>query len=129
MLLIARDAEATRLGSRALFYSSALALFVNIAAPMFIATAPSKRSHSITHSHSSSSAGETALGALGDGIGSARVGGNGGLHENAARSGWRKHREGGWRESIKVPEGMKFKLVSLWAVSHLVLGVCLLGTL
>jgi solute carrier family 45 protein 1/2/4 len=131
MLLNARDAEATRLGSLALFYSAVLALFVNIVTPMFVASTASKHSSSMTPSHSSSVGQGGALGALGDQIGSARVGGRGGLHDDQLRGGWRSHGEGegGWWKKIRVPERMKVKLVSLWAVSHVVLAGCLLGTL
>ena len=121
ILLNARDAEATRLGSLALFYSSLLALFVNIMVPMFVAPTASKHSSFIVPSHSSSAGREGALGSLGDEIGSARVGRSGGLHNDRTRSGW-------WKR-IRVPERIKVKLVSLWAVSHLVLAGCLLGTL
>jgi hypothetical protein len=38
------DAEATRLGSRALFYSSCLTLFANFVTPLFVAKSPSHRS-------------------------------------------------------------------------------------
>lgn len=130
MLLNARNAEATRLGSLALFYSSLLALFMNIVVPMFIVTTASKRSSSMTPSHSSSVGRGGALGALGDDIGSARVGGGEGSREDDM-NGWRIHGEGerGWRRRIRVPERMKIKLVSMWAVSHLALAGCLLGTL
>ena len=125
MLINARDAEATRLGSLALFYSSILSLFMNIVAPMFVTAAGAKHSSSVaplTHTAG-------ALGALGDAIGSARVGGSGGFREDETRNGWRSHRGGGWRSRIRVPERMKVRLVSLWAISHFVLACSMLGTL
>jgi solute carrier family 45, member 1/2/4 len=98
---------------------------------MFVATTASKRASSMTPSNSSSVRRGGALGALGEEIGSARVGGSGGLHENEMTSGWRSHGEGegGWWKRLRVPDRMKVKLVSLWAISHLVLAACLLGTL
>jgi solute carrier family 45, member 1/2/4 len=98
---------------------------------MFVATTAQKQSSSVTQSNSSSVGRGGALGALGDEIGSARVGGRDGLHENETTNGWwsRGEGEGGWRRRFRVPERMKVKLVSLWAVSHLMLAACLLGTL
>ena len=125
----ARDAEATRLGSRALFYSALLALFVNVVMPMFVATTASKRSPSISPSHSASSGHGNALGGLGEEIGSARIG-RSDLYGGEARG--RHAWEGGgarWVQRIRVPERMKIDLATLWAISHLVLSGCMLGTL
>ncbi|KAF5384381.1 hypothetical protein D9615_003131 [Tricholomella constricta] len=81
----ARDAEATRLGTRALFYSAILALLLNVLLPAFVAT-PATRTRTRTRTR--------------------------------ARRPW-----------LDVPERAKVNLASLWAASHLVLGLCMLGTL
>ncbi|KAG6827803.1 hypothetical protein H0H92_010409 [Tricholoma furcatifolium] len=86
-----RNAEATRLGTRALFYSSVLSLFLNIILPAFVATS-TKRARTQQQRTSSSS---------GKGIWS-------------------------W---FQIPERMKVKLATLWAMSHLVLAGCMLSTL
>jgi hypothetical protein len=117
----ARDAEATRLGSRALFYSALLALLINLVAPAFVATAAT-RGASRGRAYSSVVDGleSGAQGGLGDEIGSARVGGVTGRVERGV---------GGVEGWMQIPEAIKVNLASLWAVSHLVLGLCLLGTL
>ncbi|GLB40043.1 putative MFS/sugar transport protein [Lyophyllum shimeji] len=89
-----RDAEATRLGTRALFYSAILSLFLNLVLPAFVATPAS------------------AL-------------------RSRSGSGWREGRAGTerWWNAIRIPERAKVDLASMWAVSHLVLAACMLGTL
>ncbi|KAJ3761600.1 hypothetical protein EV360DRAFT_37460 [Lentinula raphanica] len=83
--LIALDTEATRIGSRALFYSSLLALFMNVVLPFFTTEASST---------------------------SARLGGD----------------EGPWWRRLAIPEFVKVRLVSLWAISQGVLACCMLAT-
>ncbi|KAF8062461.1 major facilitator superfamily domain-containing protein [Lyophyllum atratum] len=91
----ARDAEATRLGTRALFFSAILSLFLNLVLPAFVAT-PATRTRR---------------------RGNSRVG-SGALEEVSGAWAW-----------VRVPEGMKVNLASLWAVSHLVLAGSMLATL
>lgn len=119
----ARDAEATRLGSRALFFSALLALLINLLAPVFVATAASRSGRRKAERTTTSG----ALGGLGDGIGSARVGGD--LGSNTSRTRTLRNGESEEDTWIRVPDRMKVNLASLWAASHLVLGVCMLGTL
>ncbi|KAG5644844.1 hypothetical protein DXG03_007572 [Asterophora parasitica] len=88
-----RDAEATRLGTRALFFSAILSLFLNVILPAFVAT-PATRTHTRRRANSRAVQAEP-------------------------QTAW------AW---VKVPESLKVNLASLWAVSHLVLGGCMLGT-
>lgn len=89
-------------------------------APAFVATAVT-RGASRGRAYSSVGGTESsAQGGLGDGIGSARVGGVTGSGPRGA---------GGAVGWMQIPEVIKINLASLWAVSHLVLGLCLLGTL
>lgn len=92
---------------------------INLVAPAFVATAVT-RGASRDRAYSSVSATDSsAQGGLGDGIGSARVGGIiGGTRRTPGAAGW-----------MQVPEMVKVNLASLWAISHLVLGLCLIGTL
>ncbi|KAF9463203.1 major facilitator superfamily domain-containing protein [Collybia nuda] len=113
----ARDAEATRLGSRALFCSALLALFINLVAPAFVATAVS-RGASRGHAYSPAAGAES------------------GLQGNSDRNAYIRGVSGIEHQDVtvvktwaQIPEAFKVNLAGLWAVSHLVLGLCLLGTL
>ncbi|KAJ3766900.1 sucrose transporter [Lentinula raphanica] len=102
--LIALDTEATRIGSRALFYSSLLALFMNVVLPFFTteASSSSRRRKQERQQHSAGFGGPA----------SARLGGD----------------EGPWWRRLAIPEFVKVRLVSLWAISQGVLACCMLAT-
>ncbi|KAJ3821456.1 sucrose transporter [Lentinula raphanica] len=103
--LIALDTEATRIGSRALFYSSLLALFMNVVLPFFTTEASSssrRRKQERQQQHSAGFGGPA----------SARLGGD----------------EGPWWRRLAIPEFVKVRLVSLWAISQGVLACCMLAT-
>ncbi|KAJ3711362.1 hypothetical protein C8R42DRAFT_596009 [Lentinula raphanica] len=102
--LIALDTEATRIGSRALFYSSLLALFMNVVLPFFTteASSSSRRRKQERQQHSAGFGGPAS-----------------------ARLGWD---EGPWWWRLAIPEFVKVRLVSLWAISQGVLACCMLAT-
>ncbi|KAJ3784699.1 sucrose transporter [Lentinula aff. detonsa] len=87
------DNEATRIGSRALFYQSLLALSMNVVLPFFTTTTSSSLS-------------------------SRRRGGEE-RQQDSARP---------WWKTPAIPEILKFRLVSLWAISQGVLASCMLAT-
>lgn len=94
----ALDAQATRLGSRALFFQSVIALIGNIVLPYFVtesATTPGEVNQPKSH--------------LRFGYGSQSL--------------WTK--VGRW---MKVPNWLKIHLASLWALCHLVFALCMFGT-
>ncbi|KAJ3994904.1 hypothetical protein F5050DRAFT_1695310 [Lentinula boryana] len=90
--LTALDNEATRIGSRALFYQSLLALSMNVVLPFFTTTSSSSSSRRRT--------GEER-------------------QQDSARP---------WWKTPAIPEILKFRLVSLWAISQGVLASCMLAT-
>ena len=79
------DGEATRLGSRALLYSSLLSIIVSVTLPFFVAEAA----------------------------------GNPPQDQNLS---W-------WQRACRVPRGLQVRLVTVWAVSHLVFAGCMFATL
>ncbi|KAG6864294.1 hypothetical protein C0991_010765 [Blastosporella zonata] len=92
-----RDAEATRLGTRALFYSSVVALVLNVVLPAFVATSATRTRTQRQRADS--------------------------------RSGMRSpEAEGPWAW-LRIPDRIKVNLGSLWAMSHLVLAMCMFATL
>ncbi|KAJ3795466.1 sucrose transporter [Lentinula aff. detonsa] len=90
--LTALDNEATRIGSRALFYQSLLALSMNVVLPFFTTTSSSLSSR--------------------------------------RRSGEERQQDSArpWWKTPAIPEILKFRLVSLWAISQGVLASCMLAT-
>ncbi|KAG5653717.1 hypothetical protein H0H81_011122 [Sphagnurus paluster] len=91
--LIDRDAEATRLGTRALFFSAILSLFLNLVLPAFVAT-PATRTRT---------------------------------RQRANSRAMPLPQQGAW-SWVRIPDRIKVNLASLWAMSHLVLAGCMLGT-
>ncbi|KAJ3982178.1 sucrose transporter [Lentinula detonsa] len=91
--LTALDNEATRIGSRALFYQSLLALSMNVVLPFFTTTTSSSLS-------------------------------------SRRRSGEERQQDSArpWWKTPAIPEILKFRLVSLWAISQGVLASCMLAT-
>ncbi|KAF9525301.1 major facilitator superfamily domain-containing protein [Crepidotus variabilis] len=103
----ALDAEATRLGSRALFYSALLSLFINLALPLFVPeSAASSRGPSPSSSRSPS-------------VSSA----NPSWKSNGATRGFMA-----MVGRIRVPKRLQIHLATLWAVSHLVFACCMGAT-
>ena len=105
----ALDAEATRLGSRALFYSSLLSLLCNIALPYFASGARESRR--------------------------TERNGNGLLSSAVIGQHFTEGSQPRWQTLVKkvvsfqVPRRLQFHLASLWAVSHLVVAACMFATL
>ncbi|KAF5353770.1 hypothetical protein D9757_013859 [Collybiopsis confluens] len=115
------DSEATRLGSRALFYSSVLAFSMNVFLPFFV----SESSESSRRKKKEQRLG-IGLG-LGHGHGRGRWQGPGGVSATSSAS---AGGEGGgpWWRKLAIPEKMKVHLASLWAVSQGVLAGSMLAT-
>jgi solute carrier family 45 protein 1/2/4 len=103
------DAEATRLGSRALFYSSLVSLLCNIALPHFASKV--RESGRRTEQN-------------GNGLLSSAISGQHCTERNQTR----------WQTLVKkvvsfqVPRRLQFHLASLWAFSHLVVAACMFAT-
>ncbi|KAH0581106.1 General alpha-glucoside permease [Termitomyces sp. J132] len=95
-----RDTEATLLGTRALFYSSIIALVLNVVLPGFVATPATKARTNGQRQRANSRTGTVAV----------------------------RRREGA-REWLRIPEAIKVNLVTLWAFSHFVLAGCMFMTL
>lgn len=102
----ALEAESTRLGSRALFFSSILALSANVLLPFFIIKT---RRKSVRH--------------LNAGYDSTRV-----RNETDGYTSTRTAAGKSWA-SWSIPDAIKVHLASLWAVSHAVFAGCMLATL
>lgn len=107
--MIGVDADATRFGSRALFYSSLVSLFCNVVLPYFISETANEEA---SRRH----------GLLGDGV-------------DAGDTSSRFERKPSWRVlfkrliSFRAPRRMQIHLGSLWALSNLVVAGCMFGTL
>ncbi|KIL68411.1 hypothetical protein M378DRAFT_120453 [Amanita muscaria Koide BX008] len=104
------NAEATRLGSRALFYSSLVSLFCNVVLPYFVSEASfedetSRRTKQRANGFSSS-------------VGDPRAGN--------IQARWQTLVEK--VVSFRVPRRLQFHLASLWAFSHLVMAACMFAT-
>ncbi len=102
----ALEAESTRLGSRALFFSSILALSTNVLLPFFIIKTRRKSARHLNAGYDS-----TRVRNETDGYTSTRT---------AAGKLWAL-----W----SIPDAIKVHLASLWAVSHVVFAGCMLATL
>ncbi len=107
--MAAMDADATRFGSRALFYSALLSLSCNVVLPYFISeTADEEASRRHRLLGDAADAGDTSS---------------------------HFERKPSWRVlfkrlvSFRVPRRMQIHLGSLWALSNLVVAGCMLGTL
>lgn len=111
----ALDAEATRFGSRALFYSSLVSLFCNIVLPYFVSEAADV---------DASRRGKPGASRL-----SSDAADRGDTYSHLERNPVR------WRGlfkrlvSFRVPRRMQVHLGSLWTLSHLVVAGCMFGTL
>ncbi|KAK0236313.1 sucrose transporter [Armillaria nabsnona] len=101
----ALEAESTRLGSRALFFSSILALSTNVLLPFFIIKTRRKSARHLNAGYDS-----TRVRNETDGYTSTRT---------AAGKLW---------ASWSIPDAIKVHLASLWAVSHVVFAGCMLAT-
>ncbi|SJL10049.1 uncharacterized protein ARMOST_13431 [Armillaria ostoyae] len=101
----ALEAESTRLGSRALFFSSILALSTNVLLPFFIIKTRRKSARHLNAGYDS-----TRVRNETDGYTSTRT---------AAGKLW---------ASWSIPDAIKVHLASLWAVSHAVFAGCMLAT-
>ncbi|PBL03151.1 MFS general substrate transporter [Armillaria gallica] len=99
------EAESTRLGSRALFFSSILALSTNVLLPFFIIKTRRKSARHLNAGYDS-----TRVRNETDGYTSTRT---------AAGKLW---------ASWSIPDAIKVHLASLWAVSHVVFAGCMLAT-
>ncbi|KAJ4480223.1 major facilitator superfamily domain-containing protein [Lentinula aciculospora] len=113
------DTEATRIGSRALFYSSLLTLAMNVILPFFT-TEASESSRRRKRALSLGSAGFSSPGVRSAGAtqdGEVRVGIRSPI-TNVAR----------WWKTLAIPEMFKIHLVSLWTISQGVLAFCMLAT-
>jgi solute carrier family 45 protein 1/2/4 len=112
----ALDAEATRFGSRALFYSSLVSLLCITVLPYFVSEAADEESSSRRGNPDATRLSSDAA-----------DGGDTYSHfeRNSAR----------WRVlfkrlvSLRVPRRMQVHLGSLWTLSHLVVAGCMFGTL
>ena len=140
--VLARDAEATRISSRALFYSSVITLVLTWLLPGFVATPASERSHSSSRDYRpvSTSATDESVREVGDGIENDREGGAGiecdTIRQHRRRPSVVQHGEDATKWEIlgrtfelTVPEKMKFDLATLWAFGHLTFALCMFGTL
>jgi solute carrier family 45 protein 1/2/4 len=119
--LAALDTEATRIGSRALFYSSVLCLFMNIVLPFFVTEASSSSRRRKQ---------ERQRGVRFAASGSYEPhGAQNGLDELAQSPTSTRPVGGPWWRNLAIPEIFKVRLASLWAVSLGVLACCMLATL
>jgi solute carrier family 45 protein 1/2/4 len=120
---LARDAEATRLGSRALFYSSVITLVLIWLLPSFVATPASERSQSPSADYRplSTSATDESVRGVGAAIQHRR---DPSVVEDATK--WEIL---GRTFELTVPERMKLDLATLWAFGHLTFALCMFGTL
>lgn len=133
---LARNAEATRLGSRALFYSSVITLVLIWLLPAFVATPASERSYSSSCDYRpvSVNAREESVRVAGDGIETDQEGGVGIQYRwspSVVRpgDGATKWEILGRMFELSVPEKMKLDLATLWAFGHLTFALCMFGTL
>ncbi|KAK0205153.1 major facilitator superfamily domain-containing protein [Desarmillaria ectypa] len=101
----ALEAESTRLGSRALFFSSILALSVNVILPFFVVKTRRKPARHLNARYDDARAQDEA---------------NGYMPSRTAA--------GRFRASWSIPDAIKVHLASLWAISHAVFAGCMLGT-
>ncbi|KAF9072613.1 major facilitator superfamily domain-containing protein [Rhodocollybia butyracea] len=118
--LAALDTAATRIGSRALFYSSILCLFMNIVLPFFVTEASSssrrrkqERQRGVRFVASDSYEPHGA---------------QNGLDELARSPTGTRPEAGPWWRNLAIPEMLKVRLASLWAASLGVLACCMLAT-
>ncbi|THU98478.1 hypothetical protein K435DRAFT_777462 [Dendrothele bispora CBS 962.96] len=118
------DEQATRLGSRALFYSAVVTLAVNIALPFFVTEASAssrRRKQERLHPRR-----RQVNGIMGGGSVD-RVD----QYEMSPGSRSRDWSSRGLMDKLKgfsIPETFKVHLASLWAASHAIVAVCMLGT-
>jgi solute carrier family 45 protein 1/2/4 len=139
---LARDAEATRLGSRALFYTSVITLVLTWLLPAFVATPASERSHSSSRDYRpvSTNATDEFVRGVGDGIESDQEGGADIEDDTRHQHRWRpsvvQHGEDATKWKIlgrmfelTIPEKMKIDMATLWAFGHLTFAFCMFGTL
>ncbi|KAE9392071.1 hypothetical protein BT96DRAFT_288398 [Gymnopus androsaceus JB14] len=120
--LAALNTEATRIGSRAMFYSSILALSMNIILPFFVteSSASSRRRKQERQR----------------GVGFAGVdhyephGAHNGLDDltRSPVTSARPKSSGPWWRNIAIPEMFKIHIAGLWAISSGVLACCMLST-
>ncbi|KAG7095537.1 hypothetical protein E1B28_006275 [Marasmius oreades] len=124
-ILASLDTESSRLGSRALFYSSLITLFMNFALPYFVteASTNSRRRKQKRHQQT-----------VANGFGSSHSPNGtfgGGMNEtsnptsetlNRGRNIFRKI------SAFAIPERMQLHLASLWAIGHAVFALCMLST-
>ncbi|PFH53502.1 hypothetical protein AMATHDRAFT_54630 [Amanita thiersii Skay4041] len=115
------DAEATRLGSRALFYSALVSLFGNVVLPYFVYGADC-----VDECHGRGKGRDPQELHL-DTDGAAPS-----IHQTLptadhAKRGWLRFP---WRmlTSFRVPQKLKIHLATLWGISHLVVAGCMFGT-
>jgi solute carrier family 45, member 1/2/4 len=125
---LARDAEATRLGSRALFYSSGIALILIWLLPVFVATPASQRSRSSRNYRPVSTNITESVGGADDDIEDDR-------HQHRRRPPAVQHGDVTKWEILSrtfqpiIREMMKIDLVTLWAFGHFTFALCMFGTL
>ncbi|KAL0581668.1 hypothetical protein V5O48_000370 [Marasmius crinis-equi] len=117
------DTESSRLGSRALFYSSLITLFVNFALPYFVTEASTnsrkrkQRRHQQTVENGFGSS-HNLNGTHGGGMSGHMSGQSPNLLEGILRR----------MTNFAIPERLQMHLSSLWTISHAVFALCMLGT-
>jgi solute carrier family 45, member 1/2/4 len=129
---LARDAEATRLGSRALFYSSVVALILTWLLPGVVAAPASERSRSSPeYTLVSTSATDEFVGEVGGDIESDQGGAQPSRRPSVVQSGEdaTKWETLGRTFHLTILEMVKIDLTTLWAFGHLTFALCMLGTL
>ncbi|KAK7049408.1 hypothetical protein VNI00_006009 [Paramarasmius palmivorus] len=123
--LAAVEDESTRLGSRALFFSSLITLTMNFLLPFFVTEALSNSRERKQRRHQQTVA--NGFGSSYD-INGARSGIDGYTHTPGATSSGSFKGLVGRLMSCSVPERLQLHLASLWAVSHAVFAACMCGT-
>ncbi|KAF9269522.1 hypothetical protein L218DRAFT_1072355 [Marasmius fiardii PR-910] len=121
-ILASLDTESARLGSRALFYSSLLTLFMNFVLPYFVTEASTNSRRRKQRRHQ-----QTVSNGFGDSSGSY----GGGMDGTPGRTSDTLNRGKALLRrlsSFAIPERLQLHLSSLWAISHAVFAFCMLGT-
>ncbi|KAJ8082290.1 hypothetical protein PM082_008142 [Marasmius tenuissimus] len=117
------NTESSRLGSRALFYSSLITLFVNFVLPYFVTEASTNSRKRKQRRHQ-----QTVENGFGSSHNLSGAGG-GEIHRNMPSYSSNVLKDAIHRiSSFAIPEAMQVHLSSLWAASHAVFALCMLGT-
>ncbi|KAF5352299.1 hypothetical protein D9758_011927 [Tetrapyrgos nigripes] len=128
------EEESTRLGSRALFYSSVLSLLVTIGVPFFVTEASSSSRRRKRERLHPRQARHVNGGVMGGGRGSAGSVDDYEMSPGSSRTprGLGRFTSGngllGRLRELSIPESIKVHIASLWAASHAIVAVCMMGT-